>query len=234
MVDRHPTRTQFPFLLHYPINMAYQYIHREIVKSAFVRCLRVGFTANPDYYYQENPSDPNQPADNSGVYIYDAWPWKKINYPAIIVSLGPGNPMMRTIGGEQWLTTSEPFQNAQDGLTYSNITVETFGGGESNTVNINVYARSGLDRSQIMDWTAIYLRHFFNAALIKEGITIANMAQGGESQNLIGNDPVYQDTLSVSVFSEFSRDVSTELQGTIDGVCLISVLRMSPNGATSS
>lgn len=214
--------------------MSYQFIHRELVRSAFVRCLRVGFTSNQDYYYQESSTDPNQPADNSGVFIYDAWPWKKINYPAIIVSLGPGNPMMRTIGGEQWLTSSTDFVS-QDGLTYSNINTETFGGGESNTVNINVYARSGLDRSQLMDWTAIYLRHFFNAALVKEGITIVSMAQGGEGQDLIGNDPVYRDTLSLSVFSEFSRDISTELAGTIDGVCLISVLRMnSLDGSTSS
>ena len=214
--------------------MSYQFVHRELVKSALVRCLRVGFTANADYYYQEHPADPNQPAENSGVFIYDAWPWKAIKYPAIIVSLGPGNPMMRTIGGEQWLTSSTDFVS-QDGLTYSNINVETFGGGESNTVNINVYARSGVDRSQIMDWTAIYLRHFFNAALVKEGITIVNMSQGGEGQELIGNDPVYRDSLSLSVFSEFSRDISTELAGTIDAVCLINVMRInSLDGSVSA
>ena len=213
--------------------MSYQFIHREIIRSAFVRCLRTGFQANSDYYYQESPTDPNQPAENSGVFIYDAWPWKKISYPAIIVSLGAGNPMMRTIGGEQWSNTSVPFMNAQDGLTYSNITVETFGGGESNTVNINVYARSGVQRSQVMDWTAIYLRHFFNAALVKEGITIVSMAQGGEGQELVGNDPVYRDSLSLSVFSEFSHDISTELFGTIDACCLISVMRILPDGSVS-
>ena len=213
--------------------MSYQFVHREIVKSAFVRVLRAGFQANADYYYQENTNDHNQPAENSGVFIYDAWPWKKISYPAIIVSLGPGNPMMRTIGGEQWLTSSTDFVS-QDGLTYSNINTETFGGGESNTVNINVYARSGIDRSQIMDWTAIYLRHFFNAALVKEGITIVNMAQGGEGQELVGNDPVYRDSLSIEVYSEFKRDVSTELAGTIDAISLVGVFDLLPQGATST
>lgn len=211
--------------------MNFQYVNRELVRSGFVRALRSAFETCTDFRYTYSITDPNQPGENSGIYIYDAFPWKKIGYPAIIVSLGPGNPMMRTIGGEHQIDSVTTFVS-QDGVTYSNIDTERYGGGEQNTVNITVFARSSIQRSRVMDWVDIYIRYFFVSNFQREGVNIINMAHGGERQEMVGTDPVFADTLSVNVFSEFKQDVSTQLAGTVDAICLFNIFRQTPDGAT--
>jgi hypothetical protein len=207
-----------------------QFVSRELVRSGIVRALRTVFESNQDFQYRVHPSDPNQPAEDSGVYVYDAWPWKRIGYPAIIVTLGPGNPMMRTLGGEIKSVSTTDFVS-QDGLTHSNVDSETYGGGIETTVNIRVYARSGIERSRVMDWIAFYIRHWFVDVFQKQGVTVVDMAHGGEDVQQVGNDPVYVDTLSVTVYSEFERTISTELAGTIQAMSLTNVFSILPGGS---
>lgn len=209
-----------------------QFVNRELVRSGFVRALRVAFEANADFRYLSSPTDPNQPRDDSSIFIYDAWPWKRINYPAIVITLGPGDPFMRTLGGEHRSDNVTEFANAQDGLTYSNVDSEVYGGGVETSVNITVYARSSIQRSQIMDWTAIYIRHYFVSAFEKQGVTFVNMSHGGERIEMVGTDPVYVDTLTALVYSEFEHTISTELAGTIDAVSLTNLFTLLPDGVT--
>ncbi len=203
--------------------MALQFINRELTRSGFVRALRISFDSNQDFRYKPHTSDPFQPADDSGVFIYDAWPWKRIGYPAIVVSLGPADPLLRTIGDEHRFDNTTEFESTVDGLSHSNIDSETYGGGIQTTVNIVVYARSRIQCSRVMDWLTIYIRHYFVDIFRGEGVNIISMSHGGETQQLVGNDPVYMDSLSLQVYSEFERTVSTLTGGTINAMSLTHV-----------
>ena len=211
--------------------MAFQNVNRTSIHSGFVRALRVAFQSNMDFQYRPHPLDPAQPADDSKIVIYDSWPWAQLKYPCIIVSLGTGDPLMRTIGGEHQSDNTSPFMS-QDGLTHQSVDAEVFGGGLSTNVNLVVYARSGIERSQIMDWLDIYVRHFFVGAFSREGVSISSMAQGAHGQFKIGNDPVYMDTVTVTVYSEFNRTVPNDA-GTIDAICLTNIFSITPDGSTT-
>lgn len=211
-----------------------QFVNRELVKSGIARALRTVFESNQDFQYRTHPQDPNQPAEDSGIFIYDSYPWKKISYPCIIITLGPGDPLMRTMGGEHKFDNETPFLGSQDGLTYSNIDSETFGGSVHTTVKIEVYDRSAIDRARIMDWLDIYVRHFFVDIFRQQGVTLVDMTHGGERIEVIGNDPVYVDGLDMTVHSEFERTVSTELAGTIRAMSLTNLFTYLPNGSTDT
>lgn len=213
--------------------MVFQNVARELIRSGFVRSLRIAFEANSDFRYQQHPSDPYQPAEDSGIFIYDSWPFKKASYPAVVVNLGPADPFLRTLGGEHQFDSTEQYLSGEDGLSYSRITGETFGGGSQTSVNIEVFARSAIERSQIMDWITIYVRHLFVRTFEKEGVTVISMRQGSESSLLIGNDPVYKDSLDIEVYSEFEHTISTSLQGTINAISLTNVFTVLPNGAST-
>jgi hypothetical protein len=208
------------------------FVNRERTRTGFVRALRLAFGANTDFQYKVHPTDPAQPAEDSGVFIYDSFPWKKIGYPAIIVSLGPGDPLVRTIGGEHWGDSSSMFLG-QDGLTYANVTSEFYAGGVTTSVLINVYARSSVQRSALMDWVAIYMRFYFGQAFAKEGVTIAGMNHGGERQEIVGNDPVFVDSLTVDVYSEFQHTINLAPGGTINALSIIGIFDLTYNGTTS-
>jgi hypothetical protein len=209
------------------------YVAREQTRTGFVRALRLAFGGNTDFRYQISQADPNQPAENSGVFIYDSFPWKKIGYPAIIVSLGPGDPLVRTIGGEHWGDNSSMIIGP-DGATYANVVSEFYAGGVTNTVIINVYARSSVQRSALMDWVAIYIRFYFPAAFAREGVTVAGMNHGGERQEMVGNDPVYVDSLTVNVYSEFQHTINLAPGGTINAISLVGIFALLNDGATDS
>lgn len=211
-----------------------QFINRELVRSGFVRALRVVFESNQDFQYKTSLTDPYQPDDNSGVFIYDAWPWKRIGYPAIIVTLGAADPLLRTIGGEHQSDIQDSGYVGQDGLTYFNNIGEVFGGGVQTTVKIDVLARSAIERSRVMDWLVLYIRHFFTDTFSQQGVSIADMSHAGETMQLVGNEPVYSDALAVTVYSEFQRTIFNGVFGTIDAVSLINVFTLLPNGATAS
>lgn len=211
-----------------------QWVNRELVRTGVVRALRIAFESNQDFRYKTSPTDPFQPADDSGVFIYDAWPFKRTGYPAIIVALGPADPLLRTLGGEHRFDAVTEYQSTEDGLTYSTVDSETFGGGAETTVNITTYARSRIQCSRLMDWLVIYIRHFFIDAFRKEGVSIVGMSHGGESQQLVGNDPVYLDSLSLTVYSEFERTETTKLLGTINAMSLTNVFSVLPDGTTDS
>ena len=213
--------------------MAFQNIGREMVRSGFVRALRIAFESNTDFQYRTHPLDPYQPADDSKVFIYDAWPWKRVSYPSIVISLGGGDPMMRTIGGEYKFDGATTDYVGQDGLTHTTVDAETYGGGIEMTVRINVFARSAIERSKLMDWIEIYIRHFFVGTFQKEGVSIVGMSQGGESQILVGADPVYTDSVDVTVYSEFERTISTATSGTINAMCLTGIFTMLNDGTTT-
>ena len=211
--------------------MAFQNINREAIHSGFVRALRIAFQSNMDFQYRTHPLDPAQPADDSQIVIYDSWPWVNLRYPCIIVALGPGDPLMRTIGGEHQSDTVTPFMS-QDGLTHQNVESEIFGGGLTTSVNLVVYARSGIERSRIMDWLDIYIRLFFVSAFSREGASIVSMSQGSNGQFKIGNDPVYMDSVSVTVYSEFNRTIPNA-EGTIDAICLTNIFSITSDGITT-
>lgn len=212
--------------------MPFQNVNRELVRTGFVRSFRIAFSSCMDFRYKTDPNDPNQPADDSGVFIYDSFPWTNIKYPSIVVSLGPGDPLVRTIGGDFQTDSSTAFVSF-DGLTHNNVDSETYGGGNRTTVLVSVFARSSIERSRIMDWIDIFIRHLFVDAFTNEGVAIESMSQGGEKQVLVGNDPVFLDTLSVNVYSEFGRTISTEVQGTIDGISILNVFSISADGSTT-
>lgn len=211
----------------------FQNISRELIRSGFVRSLRIAFSSNEAYQYRTHENDPNQPADDSRIFIYDAWPWTNIKYPSIVVVLGPGDPLMRTIGGDFQSVETTDISSTADGLTHSETNAEVYGGGIETSVRIAVFARSAIERSQIMDWIDMYIRHFFVDLFQREGVSIARMAQGGESQILVGNDPVFSDTVNVTVYSEFQRTLPIGLSGTIDAVCITNVFSMTFDGTTT-
>lgn len=212
--------------------MSVQIVGRELIRSGFVRVLRTAFESNSDFRFKYSSTDPNQPAEDSKIFIYDAWPWKKVGYPAVIVSLGAGDPLMRTIGGEHRFDNSTDFASTLDGLTYAQLDSEEFGGGLETNVILNAYARSAIERSQLMDALVLYFRHYFISAFEKEGVSVVSMRQGGEGQQLLGSDPVYSDTLEVTVYSEFERTIATQLAGTINAMSLTHLFDVLPGGAS--
>lgn len=211
----------------------FQNISRSAIRSGFVRAFRVAFSSNLDYQYRTHENDPNQPADDSKVFIYDSWPWTNVKYPSVIVTLGPGDPLMRTMGGDFQSDESTAFGSTVDGLTHNNVDAEVYGGGISTTVRVMVFARSAIERSQITDWIQMYVRHFFVDQFQREGVSIARMTQGTENQVLVGNDPVYTDSLDVSVYSEFQHTIPAGANGTIDAICLTHIFSMTFDGTTT-
>lgn len=211
--------------------MSTKIVGREMIRAGFVRALRTAFESNMDYQYKVHPNDPYQPADDTGIVVYDAWPMRRVSYPCIIVSLSGGDPMMRTMGDDY--RSSDTFDIVgQDGLTYSNVEGETYGGGLHTDVVVSVYARSAIERSQIMDWVILYIRHIFIDLFRKEGVNIVSMSQSAENQTLMGNDPLYSDSVSVKVYTEFEKTNRVALSGTINAMSIISIFITSQDGTT--
>jgi hypothetical protein len=77
------------------------------------------------------------------------------------------------------------------------------------------------------------MRFYFGSAFAKEGVTIAGMNHGGERQEIVGNDPVFVDSLSVDVYSEFQHTINLAPGGTINALSIIGIFDLTYNGTTS-
>ena len=85
-----------------------------------------------------------------------------------------------------------------------------------------------------MDWVTLYLRHFFVDAFRQQGASIVNMSHGSEAMQLVGNEPVYSDSLTITTYSEFQRTTYPGIFGTIDAVCIVNVNTLLANGAIAT
>lgn len=197
---------------------------KERLNIGFVRTLQLAFQTNEEFKWDPNPTV-------SKVHIYSEYPAIDVQLPAVMVSVGGGDAMMRTINDEVRDVLQEDI--TFDGLTMRGTTGYEFGGGFSPVVRIEVTASDSLSRSRVLDWVTMYIRWFFWEKLRVEGINVSEMTFGSPSVQLIGNQLRHVDSLSIGVYTEWNHTVGLSEADRINGICLSGVFSLL-DGATIS
>lgn len=189
------------------------------------RALRVAFRHHHQFRW-----DPDQSV--SKLAIYDDYPLVALSYPNIVVATGAGNLLSghRGIGDEAAYTVSTPI--SVNGITRSQATTEVKSGTNQIGVSLTIEARSKYEALQIADWCAIFVRSFASDKFQREGLYVSDMTSSPVVGRMVGSDPVFSITLSLSCLTEFSREIPISVTQTVDGLCLVGVFSSLPDGTT--
>lgn len=189
----------------------------------FARALRVAFQQHHQFRW-----DPNNRL--SKIFIYDEYPLVGLQYPAVIIGILGGPALLRGIGDE--IAEDTGTDVSIDGATYSQTSTSVYSGNLRLNVSIKIFARSGYERAQIADWIVLFLRHLAPAKFMREGINIEDIQLGGQTEELVGSDPVYSTSLTVRCLTSFTREIPISVSSTVDAICLTGIFTTLPDGVT--
>lgn len=192
-------------------------------QQGFARALRVAFQHNHQFKW-----DPNNRI--SKISIYDQYPLTGLQFPSVIIGVLGGASLLRGIGDE--IAEDTGTEVSIDGASYNQTTTSIYSGNLRLSVSIRVFARSGYERAQIADWIILFLRHFANDKFAREGVLIEDIQMGGQTEELVGSDPVYSTSLTVRCLTSFTREISVSLASTVDAICLTGIFTSLPDGVT--
>lgn len=199
------------------------YTGQYALQSGLAKVLQLAFSTHEQFRW-----DPDQ--QKTKIQILDAYPLQLLKFPCIIISISGGPGLLRGIGDEfESVTTTEV---SIDGTSYNQQSSEIFGGQLRLTAILDIKARSGYERAQIIDWCDLYLRHYFPEKLQREGVLIQDMLYGPQTQELLGSDTVFGTSLSITCLSSWRREVPISTSQTLNALCLTGVFTSLPNGAT--
>jgi hypothetical protein len=149
-----------------------------------------------------------------------SFPKRMVKYPHIFVGDVTGPALLRTIGGEfQYVMRGERIIS---GVTISNaVCGVVFGGGFHVTVPIFVAGQTSYDRRIVIDEITMAIRRFRINELAAEGLHLRDIRLGSASEEEIGNEYIYMDTLDLDFYTEWKQVVfDTPLISRIDGLSI--------------
>lgn len=187
-----------------------------------VRTLQLAFQTIEEFKWDPDPAV-------SRLQIYTDYPLTNVKLPAISVSVGGGDALLRTMNEE--VRAVSQAEVSYNGMTVMGTTGYDFGGGFQPTVNIEVVAQDSVSRSRILDWVTMCLRYYFWDKLRAEGVNIVDMTFGSPSIQPIGNQLRYVDSLSVVVYTEWNHSVQLATADRINGISLTGIFS-TIDGAT--
>lgn len=188
------------------------------------RALRAAFKHHHLYRW-----DPDEALTK--VAIYDSYPLRPMRYPCVVVGVTSGDFLMgqRGIGDEFDEYETTPI--TLDGSSRTLVTSESMAGTIRSTLSLRVHARTAYDRAQISDWCVLFVRSFAADKFKREGLFVQDITLGGQSEELVGNDPVYSAFLNVVCVSSFLREIPISVFQTVNVLCLTGVFT-TIDGAT--
>lgn len=189
----------------------------------FARALRIGFSHHHQFRW-----DPNE--GRSKISIYDEYPLVGMRFPNIVIRVDGGPALLRGIGGEVAEETSTEI--TQDGASFQQVSSTIFSGNMRPSVTLEINARSGMERAEIADWAILFLRHFATEKFTNEGVNIQDVQMGGQTEMLLGSDPVFSTSIAIVCLTSFYREVPVSVTTTLRSVCLTGVFTTLPNGVT--
>jgi len=197
----------------------------EKIKSTFVSILKKGFRSNLAYPFIDDK-------DTTEITIIESWTTDFIKYPVMSVDGGDATDYYRrTIGDHKEDITLDVSFN---GITYSQVRGVRVGGTFPPTVTITIAAESVIQRDQIADWAAMYIRHLFIEDLRKFGIEITGIRRGTNSQVVIGNDPIFWTDIICDTLVDWEESVVVDPVQTIKGICKTTIIETMIDGSTFS
>lgn len=135
------------------------------------------------------------------IAILGDFPRKQVKYPSIVVSIpDTANLYQKLIGRDLYKPLYKLDANGKKILVGYEV-----GGIFTSMFNISVACESTAERRDLLDYIAIVLRAIAPQYLHKNHIDISNIQLTGVREELIGNDLVYWDTLSISVHTEWKQ-----------------------------
>lgn len=194
------------------------------LQMGLARALRVGFQHVNQYRW-----NPDQAL--SKVHIYDEFPLVGMRYPAVTVKVTGGDLLSGHRGIGEEIAEVETTPITIGGSSWAQMTTDIISGTNRLDASLNVFARSGYDRASVADWCALIIRTFCSDKLQREGLFIQDMRMGPQIEQLVGADPVYSVSLSISCVTAFTRQIPISTAQTLNAVCLTGIFT-SIDGAT--
>ena len=186
-------------------------LKREI-REAFISLLRQSFATNADYTWVDNYRQ-------TKILIPEHWPMKYVKYPTVVVTAVPsGDLLKRTLQYEYQETVHGPV--SIDGSCVEGDIAERYGGGFELNVNIDAADLSHIVAEDVLDWVVMYVRWIARDVLAASGIEVTGISQAGERTQLIGNDQVFINGITVKVYSEWFEEIPIAVSETLKGICL--------------
>ena len=141
-----------------------------------------------------------QARDYSNTFVTVSFPYERADFPVVTVDSLPGSS----------ITSDYQFFVRDLYDPYGNITGERYGSIVESSLNINVYAKSTIERDEMADIIGYNILHSKRKALESEGIIIQNISTNSQSEEEFGTDKIYSLSIEVKLYSHWYSDTLYE------------------------
>lgn len=189
-----------------------QSTHSDVIVDTIVEFLRQCFSNHPNYTYIPREDSWGPDWEHTKIVIVDKYTEDALFLPVITTSVDS----VRT----KWLQFSQsPFQTVLKSQMNSDGSIKRdkdgrelpshyeYTGAYEGTISLIISANDTLEREELCNLIHVILAESGRDTLYMRGIFVSNVTVGGGSEIEYRNDFIYQQTISLDVYSEWRRKI---------------------------
>jgi len=185
--------------------------HVDAIKNIVIDGLRDLFMKHQTYEYVPRTDDiPGPDLCKTGIVVTDVYSYEQRFLPVITVRVNTSNThhisFNQNVGTEGYLMD-------EDG----NLTKDSYGrpipifyeyaGAWDSSVTLNISAESTIEREELVTFCSVIAINLLRDYWRFEGMFVKNVTVGGESEAPFANDYIFQQTVTLDVYSEWTRRI---------------------------
>ena len=185
--------------------------HVEAIKNIIIEDLRDLFTKYQEYQYVPRTDGiPGADLDKTGIVITDVYTYEAKFLPIITVRVGSSNTHHISFSQDAGTTDFLYDENGRPALEDWGRPIPiyyAYNEAWDSSVTLNVFTEDTMAREELMTFISVVAINLLRDKWRYEGMFVKSVAVGGESETKFANDYIYNQAVTLDVFSEWTRRV---------------------------